>query len=167
MSLSPPARFGVFFLTLVGVFAAVTAIPWVDGHFHQPLSELIARISAPLLGILGDAEATGTYLTFDGFSAEVAEACNGIVPTYIYVAAVLAFPTGWRNHLAGVALGVPAIFVVNILRVLSLMLLGAYWPAAFDRVHIYVWQALVIALALGIWVFWAEYFVRQHRMAGA
>lgn len=167
MRLSLPARFGLVFLALVGVFAIVTAMPWVNLRLHQPLSGLIARIAAPLLGILGEAGATGTYLTFNGFSAEVAEACNGIVPTYIYVAAVLAFPTGWRNRLAGIALGVPAIFVVNILRVLSLMLLGAYWPAAFDRVHIYVWQALVIALALGIWVFWAEYFVRQHRRAGA
>jgi exosortase H (IPTLxxWG-CTERM-specific) len=167
MRLNLPARFGLVFLALVGVFATVTAMPWVNLHLHQPLSGLIARISEPLLGILGDAEATGTYLTFDGFSAEVAEACNGIVPTYIYVAAVLAFPTGWRNRLAGIALGVPAIFVVNILRVLSLMLLGAYWPAAFNRVHIYVWQALVIALALGIWVCWAECIVRQHRGARA
>jgi hypothetical protein len=46
------------------------------------------------------------------------------------------------------------------------MLFGVYWPAAFANVHIYVWQTLLVALSIAIWILWAEVFVRPAH-AGA
>jgi len=158
---NPAGRFCLLFLLLLLVFAVTSATPQADRWVHDPLSRLCARLAAPVLSRFGRASASGSFLTFNSFSASVEEACDGVLPTLIFIAAVLAFPASSRQKLWGVVLGITAIFVINLLRLITLMLVGSFWPDLFERVHIYVWQALVIALSMGVWVFWAEYFVRR------
>lgn len=160
-------RFAITFLVLVGVFRWVVSIDAIDHLLNEPLCTWIAQLSAAVLTPFGDVALRGNRLAFDGFWVIVVEACNGVLPTTIYLAAVLAFPTTWGARLWGVAIGIPAIFIVNLTRVVSLLVLGAVWPAVFEQVHIYVWQTLVVALSMGIWIFWAEYFVRPAARLGA
>lgn len=155
-------RFCVTFLLLTGFYAAVFSTPFVDRVLHEPMSRLVAASSMPLLHLFGEPQRAGTYLIFNGFQAEILDACNGVLPTFLFLAAVLALPSSWRAKLWGAAIGVPAIFVINVVRVVSLMILGALRPDIVERVHIHVWQTLVVILAMGLWVFWAERFVRPQ-----
>ena len=160
-------RFAATFLGLVFAFRWFVSIGPVEWILHDPLCVLIARLSGAVLSPFGAVAVQGNRLAFDGFWVVVVEACNGVLPTTIYLAAVLAFPTTWVARLWGVAIGIPAIFVLNLVRVVSLLILGAHWPSAFEEVHIYVWQTLVVALSMAIWIFWAEYFVRPTGRLGA
>ena len=153
-------RFGFLFLFLILVFALLTSTPLARRMLHEPLSRLIAALSRLILSIFGTASTSGNNLGFNRFAASVEEACDGVLPTYIYVSAVLAFPSRWRDKAWGILFGIPAILLINIFRVVTLMMFGAYWRESFEQVHIYVWQAFVIALSLAIWVFWVERFVR-------
>lgn len=153
-------RFALTFLALVVGLRWVVSIGPIETFLHEPLCIVIARLSAAVLSPFGDVALRGNRLAFDGFWVQVVEACNGVLPTTIYLAAVFAFPTSWRARLWGAAIGIPTIFVVNLIRVVSLLVLGAYWPSVFEQVHIYVWQTLVVAFSMGVWIFWAEYFVR-------
>ena len=45
----------------------------------------------------------GTIMGSGNFEVDVAPACSGAVPTSIYLAAVLAYPTTWRAKLARLA----------------------------------------------------------------
>ncbi len=154
--------FAIAFLALVVSFRWLVSLDVADRFLHEPLCALIAWLSAAVLSPFGDASVRGTFVSFDGFRVVVVDACNGVLPATIYLAAVLAFPTSWRARLWGVLIGLPSIFVFNLVRVASLLVLGAYWPAVFEEVHIYVWQTLVIALSMGVWIFWAEHFVRPE-----
>jgi len=160
-------RFGLSFLSLIVLFAILTSTSAAQRLLHVPLSRLVVSLAAPILSIFGTVSAAGTDLTFNSFSVSIAEACNGVLPTYIFVSAVLAFPSHWREKGIGMLIGIPGIMLVNVLRVVTLMCFGAYWPSVFERVHIYVWQALVVALSLAIWVFWAERFVRPSLRASS
>jgi exosortase H (IPTLxxWG-CTERM-specific) len=162
---TPPRRWsafrcGVGFLGIAALLQIATATDLADRWVGQPLCSLVARISALVLSLLGNTSLDGTRLTFEGFSVLVADPCNGVLPTTIYLAAVLAFPSTWRARLYGILIGVPGIFFVNLIRVVSLLLVGARWATAFEDVHIYVWQTLVIALTMALWIFWVERFVR-------
>jgi exosortase/archaeosortase family protein len=126
---------------------------------------LLASLAVPILAPFGNAAAFGHDLVFNGFRASIEGACDGVQPTYIYIAAVLAFPSRWRDKGWGILIGVPAIFLINFARITTVMMCGAYWPEFFERVHLYGWQALVIALTLAVWVFWAELFVRTRHPA--
>jgi exosortase H (IPTLxxWG-CTERM-specific) len=155
----PAARFCILFLILLLLLAGLSATPLAERFVHAPLSRASARLAVPVLSGFGTATAHGNLLVFNSFSAEVEEACDGVLPCCIFAAAVLAFPSTWKQKLWGILLGVTAIFIINIVRVITLMLVGSFWPDVFERVHIYVWQALVIALSLALWVFWVERFV--------
>src|SRR5438094_498443 len=153
-------RFTLTFLLLIAIFAMLTATAAADRVIHQPLSRFTVLLAAPLLHIFGTVSRSGSFVTFNGFSASIEEACDGVLPAYIYLSAVLAFPSRLEQKLWGILLGMPAIFTMNLARVITLVMVGAYWPDLFERVHIYVWQALVIALSMAVWVFWAEGVVR-------
>jgi exosortase H (IPTLxxWG-CTERM-specific) len=157
---SAAIRFLLIFLLWVAAFALATSTGWAGRFLHEPLSRAVSVVSSLALAPLGEVSLDGTDLTYEGFVLRIAEPCNGVLPSYIYIAAVLAFPCRWRDRALGLLIGVPAIAVINIVRVVTLMMVGAAWPEHFDKVHIYVWQALVITLTLGLWVYWSEAFVR-------
>jgi exosortase H (IPTLxxWG-CTERM-specific) len=161
------ARFCVIFLALIGLFSSLASSSWLAPVLHERLTGLIARLSASMLALFGEASASGHYLTFNGFPASVEGACDGVQPTYIYLAAVLAFPSRWRDKGWGILVGIPAVFLINFLRVATMMLFGAFWPSLFEWTHLYGWQALVIILTMGVWIFWAERFVRPRNQAAS
>lgn len=160
-------RFMVVFLGLIAAFLTAGNTAIAQQSLQAPLCNAVAALARLPLALLGEASARGNWLGFDGFGAVVVEACNGFLPTAIFVAAVLAFPCGWRAKACGVLLGVPAIQAINLTRVVSLMVLGAHWPAAFERVHIFVWQTLVIACTMALWVGWVDAFVEPDEVRRA
>ena len=99
------------------------------------------------------------------FSILVQNVCNGLEVTAIFLATVLAFPTHWRNKLIGVALGFPAIFLINVARIAVLYILGFQIPNIFETVHRYYAQALVIILTLSVWLLWATVFTEYGSKA--
>lgn len=149
-------RFVGVFVTLILCYSYLADRAWVVGWIHEPLSRVLAGVVALLLRPLGDVTLTGHLIQFDGFRAQIVDACNGVLPTYLYMAAVIAFPCRWSARGWGMLLGIPAIFVINIARIFSLMLLGARRPDLVERVHIDIWQTAVVVLAMALWLYWAE-----------
>jgi class 3 adenylate cyclase len=84
----------------------------------------------------------------------------------LYVAAVWAFPAHIYERLAGLLLGAVVFILVNFLCVPSLFYLGLYLPGFLPgwmpEAHVYVWQALVLALSAIAWFGWANW-VRLSR----
>jgi len=156
------ARFCVLFLGIIGLFVVLDLSVLADRIVHEPLAEVTARLAAAVLATIGKAQALGIRLTFNGFDVVIVDACDGVLPTMIYVAAILAFPSRWWHKASGVLIGLPTIFLVNLARVITLMIIGAYWPAVFEQVHMYVWQTCVIAFALAVWIYWAELSVGER-----
>jgi exosortase/archaeosortase family protein len=71
----------------------------------------------------------------------------------------------WRSRLAGLALGILAIQIINLVRVVSLYLTGAYLPRFFDASHTVIWQSVVILCGVLLWVFWANRLPPQDEPA--
>jgi exosortase H (IPTLxxWG-CTERM-specific) len=154
--------FCVTFSVLIVLFAVLSSTAMARTELHEPLSRLIARVSATVLGVLDAASVAGATVGFRTFSVEIVEACNGVLPTMIFLAAVLAFPSSLSAKVCGIGLGIPVIFLLNVVRIISLALLGAWRPSLFDKVHIYVWQAVVIVASMALWVLWVEAFARRR-----
>jgi exosortase/archaeosortase family protein len=153
-----------FLFLIVAFFFILTWGPIVDridigsglAHLATWMSYGLLRLLRPLLGF--DVHITGTIMGSGNFEVDVAPACSGAVPTSIYLAAVLAYPTTWRAKLIGSALGIVAIHMVNLLRVAALFLIGIYFHEAFHDTHVYVAQALVVCVAVALWLYWATRF---------
>jgi exosortase/archaeosortase family protein len=158
------------FVTLIGVFfTAMTYEPIVQ---RVDLAAGLAQISAWMswaflrgLGMLAGfpVRIDGTNLASGNFIVDVSPACSGAVPTMIYLSAVLAYPTGRRAKLIGSALGIGIIHLVNLIRVVTLFLVGLFAHQYFHDTHVYVAQALVICIAVATWIFWAGRFADAPR----
>lgn len=154
--------------TLVGVvlFFAITRIPLVSKYAVYPYTEFITTSSRLALRLVGhDVQGEGLLISGPSFGVLVRNVCNGLEVTGIFLAAVLAFPTGWRNKLRGLALGYPIIFVFNVTRIVVLYILGLSNPDVFETVHRYYAQALTIILTLAVWVLWVMKFTEYGTKA--
>jgi exosortase/archaeosortase family protein len=99
-----------------------------------------------------------TIMGSGSFEVDVAPACSGAVPTSIYMAAVFAYPTSWRARWLGTLIGIGVIQLVNVVRVTALFLIGLYLREVFHDTHVYVAQALVVCVAVALWLYWATRF---------
>jgi len=125
---------------------------------------LLTKISAAVLNLLGfsvkgDAQRLST--TAGSFTVLVGNGCNGAWAHLIFLASVLAYPATWKEKLLGLAVGQPVLVVLNVVRVVSLFIIGVYAPTIFRAAHVYVWQFLIIGFAMLMLFIWADQFVRR------
>lgn len=146
---------GVFVL-LMGVFYAVTFLPFVNKGVMQWLQETNARASVAVLNIFGEgAKAIDTNITSSRYSVNIKHGCDAIEPIALFVAAVLAFPAPLRTKWPGLLIGTLVLTALNIVRIISLFYVGIHWQSAFDTMHEDVWQPAFIVFSLFFWVVWA------------
>jgi len=151
--------FLILFVVLLAAGFTLISINWVNDHAVEPFTAGIARVSGGVLDLLGqNVRMEGTVIRSPRFAVNIRNGCNGIEAMLIFLAAVLAFPASWKSRLAGLALGILAIQVVNLVRVVALFLTGVYFPRIFDTSHTVIWQTIVILFGVLLWIFWANRF---------
>jgi exosortase H (IPTLxxWG-CTERM-specific) len=153
------ARFFVVFLVLLAVLFAVELTPWAQAYFVVPWTNALAAISTSIVTLFDpNVVASGKVIRSmsNGFAVSIEAGCNGVEATLVLCAAILAFPAPWRHKLAGLAIGVVAVQLLNIVRVISLFYIGQWDFAVFEWAHQYVWQALIMLDVLIVWLIWVR-----------
>lgn len=156
--------------TLRRTFMQASAL--FGGSLALAITYLLSPASRPFRAFVEHllAQSTGTFLswfdpsvlvnqttvTINGFTAQVIPACTGLFTTAIFLAAVIAYPCAWPRKLSGVALGIFGLFAINWTRIVSLLLIGGYWPGAFDVAHLVIWRSAVLVIAAFLWLTWAR-----------
>ena len=155
---------GTFLFLIMAFFFVLTYDPILKVvDLGAQLAHLSAWMSYGVLRALGLAAGfpvsrMGTIMQSGPFEVDIAPACSGAVPTSIYLAAVFAYPTSWRARWLGTALGIGVIQIVNVFRVSALFLVGLFFHQIFHETHVYVAQALVVCVAVALWLYWATRF---------
>lgn len=150
---------GIFALIMI-VFYIFYLTPAYQDFVLAPWTRLNAWIGAGLLSIFGfGTSSMGDSISGPDFTISVKQGCDAIEPTVLYLAGVLSFPAPWRNKWIGLPVGVAFLLAVNFIRILSLYLVGIWWPDGFEFMHIDFWQVLFILLAVitwGLWIRWSN-----------
>lgn len=155
---------GIFLFLIMAFFFVLTWDPILKVvDIGAGLAHLSAWMSYGVLHGLGalvgfPVTRDGTIMGSGSFEVDIAPACSGAVPTSIYLAAVYAYPTSWRARWIGTAIGIGVIQAVNVVRVSVLFLVGLYFHQLFHETHVYVAQALVVCVAIALWLYWATRF---------
>lgn len=159
----PPAGGNRAFYMLVARFLLylfVASLAFSMGKAHEylePLQAVIARSAAIGATILGSpAVSEGSYISIQGYPAIlINHECTGIFVLVIFSAFLLAYPSTWLHRLAGIAIGIVILEVVNVARLAVLTVIASRWPDLFDYFHEYVWQGVfvaMLALLVAIWI---------------
>ena len=69
---------------------------------------------------------------------------------------MLAFPASWKARLRGLGIGLAVLVGVNLVRMTSLVAVGPHSQTALEWGHLYIWPVVVIAVAMGLFLSWAE-----------
>jgi exosortase/archaeosortase family protein len=151
----------VTFALLVSAFLALVQLA------HRFINEVVtawnANAAAAILRLLGvDARADGTHVISPICSFEVIGECTAFFPVTLFVAAVLAYPSGWRPRATGMIAGTLVILTVNELRLVSLCYVSRWLPGQEQTAHVAVWQPLMVFVVALIWVTWATVVVPRH-----
>ncbi|MFO1396400.1 MAG: exosortase H [Burkholderiales bacterium] len=153
------ARFFVLFVLLLAVLFGLELTPWGQAYVTQPWTHALAVIATSIVTLFdGNVVASGNVIrsTSNGFAVAIEAGCNGVEATLVLLAAILAFPAPWRHKARGIAIGVVAIQLLNVVRVISLFYLGQWSFAVFEWAHLYVWQALIMLDVLVVWLIWVR-----------
>jgi exosortase H (IPTLxxWG-CTERM-specific) len=154
----PILRFALTIGILMALFYAVNIFcpAHVTSRFFSSYQHFNAKASGTLLTILGhDIKVAGETISSPDFSVNIKHGCDAVEPTALFIFAVLAFPAPFLKKLPGIIAGTVFLAIINIVRIVSLFLIGVYYPKAFHTMHVDVWQAIFILFAIVSWVLWA------------
>jgi exosortase H (IPTLxxWG-CTERM-specific) len=149
----------LLFLTIMIAGGALLLTPALQEGPLTRLSLVITQASESVLrgfGVAVAREARALYSPDGAFGMRVDNDCNGAWAHLVLLAGVVAYPAGWRARLVGATVGTAALFVANLIRIVSLYVIGVHAPALFRATHVYVWQFLIIGFALLVFVVWVD-----------
>jgi len=163
-NLAAMTRFALVFAGIVlALFAAQLTAPaqaWVVGPWTDAVAHVatwVARAFDPAVTVAG----ATLYSQSTGFAVTILAGCNGLEAMIVLLAAILAYPAPWKHRLAGLAGGVLAVQLLNIVRIVSLFYIGQWSVAVFEWAHLYAWQALIMLDALIVWLLWLRLLPRN------
>ena len=155
-------RFVSITVLCLAVLFSVGEIQLVRKEFTEPYVLFVTSCSRHILALLGvDVAGTGNQIISAGFVAYIIDICSGLGVMAVFLAVILAFPAPWKNKFVGIVVGLPALFLVNQIRIVALFLLGYKRFAILDTAHYYFSQAFVIFVTIALWLLWVATLPRN------
>ncbi|MBI3260392.1 MAG: exosortase H [Ignavibacteriae bacterium] len=153
----PQLRFLATVAVLMASYYAITGTDTFSKTFLPAYLSAVAKITGSALSLIGFSNYTsGTMVSSQAFSMSIAYGCDALEPTFLFVAVVLAFPAAWKKKVVGAISGILILYAINIIRLITLFLTGIYKREYFELMHIEIWQAIFIILALVLFVVWVS-----------
>jgi len=150
------AGFLIGFAVLMIVFEVIYQGFLLENPIFEPWLKLNAKISGLLLQVLGeDISILGTRLFSPRSGVDIRAGCDAVEPIALFSFAALAFPVAWSRRFKVVGLGLIALLALNQVRIVSLYYFQIHSTELFDAAHIFIWPMFFIAVAAGMWAFWA------------
>jgi exosortase/archaeosortase family protein len=158
-------RFLVIFGALMVLYYFTTTTSIVKDRFFPWYLDATTRVSAASLSFFGydGIERTGNVISAGGGWITVERGCDAVAPTALFISAVIASPAGLSSKLLAVVGGTCILMVINVVRIVTLFLTRIHWREAFDVMHLDIWQAAFIFLAILLWALWASWTTQKRR----
>ena len=156
-------RFVGLFAVFMAIFYAITITPFAENTAWPSYLSLNATVSGVILNGLGQDVTVDERAIRSpaGGSLLIERGCDAIHPSGLFASAVLASPVPLWTRLAGMFVGTFLLATTNLIRIISLYFVQIHWRDLFDMMHVEVWQALFIFLAVLLWVVWAGWAVKR------
>lgn len=135
-----------------------------DGRVDHWLTTNVARQSVLLLKKLGY---NIMQVVFEGRSIvkvnnqkvlSIAHACNGLTLHALFIGFILAFPGPLLQKIWYIPVGIVCIYLLNVIRVMSLVVIQLYYPLSLNFNHKYTFVLVVYGCIFGLWMLWVNRF---------
>jgi exosortase family protein XrtF len=157
-----------FFVLLIGIylfayfFHQFYLLP--DGRLDDFLNHVLGKVSYETLAFFGVASSLkiipyvpiSSYAVFLGNQAVVyiGYNCNGFMLYVLFTCFVLLIAGKWWQKGLFASIGIIAIFILNVARIIALLYVLAVRPDLFDINHHYVFSFIVYGFIFLMWRYW-------------
>lgn len=143
------------YVALVVGLSNLLLVEAIDRDLLGHVRSGIAALAAGLLSVFrGDVRAVAQTVFVGTGAVEIVNGCTGVDVAIFLASAMLVYPAAWAAKLRGVALAFAVMLGTNFLRVVTLCVLNASAPRAFELVHVYVWPAVISLVCLATLLGW-------------
>jgi exosortase/archaeosortase family protein len=159
----------IYFLIFGTIMALLMNVVW---SLWPYFSMVVLKAVSFLLNLVGDVTIiNSTTLIYDGFAAQIAEACSGVYSIFIFTGLYLfAVFLDWKimNKKKAILLFIPAVigaFLANIFRVFLLMIFGAHVSreAALGLYHSYAGMIFFLIYFLIFWMIFYKWMKKKGK----
>ena len=130
---------------------------FLTGHSMQFITRWSALISYMALGIIDlPVSIDGVIISAQGFSVRIIRECTVVGPVLVMGMGIFSYPASFRRKAWGVVWGALIMLLVNQIRMASLFFIGIKFPLLLEVAHLVIWQGILIAIGIVIWLIWVE-----------
>ncbi len=150
----------------LGLFLLLTVSFFVLYYLFQASLEWILIATAQVTGFLANVigltvSVDGVLISLGNMDIEIIHECTGIFALMIISSSILAYPTEMKKKAIGLAVVIPLILGLNLIRLLVLVYIGMFHTDLFDLVHSYLWQGTFLIFIILAWFLWIELVVQR------
>ena len=159
----PIIRFGAYFIGLIILFYLWWTGVKIDGPILGNIVKFTTKASSFVLNIFGyDTSVDGSLLFSNQYSVDLKAGCDGVEPLALFLFSIVAYPIAFKFKWPAILIAVPAFFLMNIIRVITLFLIGIYIPNYFELFHTGIWQGLFLIYGAVLWIIWFNWTFRKE-----
>lgn len=164
---SPVLLFALGFGLFMAVFYLISFTDFYKAYIFTPIVNANASIAGWILDLFGQdvvVEGKSLRLSDYSFAIDIKEGCDALEATALLWAGITSFPFAFKSKIPGYLLGTLFLLSMNLIRVITLFLVGVYGSEAFfETMHLDVWQAIFIILAVVSWVVWINWARKKQQ----
>ena len=142
---------------LIGWALAIVALSLAPGIEHGAVSGTVWSVGAALRGIAFHPEITGATIRLGSAALIIIPECTPLMPVLLLAIAMAAYPAPARWKLIGIAAGIAALWLYNVVRMLALLATLAMRPTWFKFMHVYLWQSVTLLVVSALFLAWLRY----------
>ncbi len=152
-------RFAVAFgLSCLGFHGLLCVLP---PPFIEPLCDHTARTLGQFLGALGiPVLAVNNIVSGGPVAFRVVLECTALFMVALFACFVSFYPSDARQKAVGLAMGIPALYLGNLVRLAAIFVVSRYHPGLFDLVHVYLGQVFTMFLVIMSCLLWLKWVNR-------
>jgi exosortase H (IPTLxxWG-CTERM-specific) len=144
-----------FTLSCIGLYAAINALP---PSFTKPVNEHVASALFTVLHVFGiPASVINDTVSGGGLAFKIIPECTPLFTAVLFLSFVLFHTATIRQKAIGLAMGIPALYLGNLLRLTLTFMVSRYDHRLFDVFHVYLGQVFtmfLVILACIVWMKW-------------
>lgn len=131
------ATYFIFILLIINGFL-LTGLPFIlnttteEYILFKKSNEIVAILATLFLNLIKTTNVTGNTIDFDGFRVGIGYACSGVESISVFLSAIIAYTISIKEKnikkmVFYILIGGTALFFINILRVMIIVLVGYYY----------------------------------------
>jgi exosortase/archaeosortase family protein len=148
----------IIFLVKFNLLAIPMYLLILTNFSFQPLQNLIAQISYKTIKFFGyDATLENNLIGLKDKEhiIEISWDCTGWKSIYVLAALGIATPVNFKKKIKFLIMALPAIFIINLVRIITTLLLAANFGFEHIKlIDILLWRILLIVSIILLWYFW-------------